>query len=93
MSAIHETDHRLLGDGSSAADARKCVIIDSNDEIDRMRYRCPAGHTRWSPTNNHVYCQSCADAAQHDDSITPEYWELHDAKTGETIPWSRIDFR
>ena len=82
-------DPRLAGDGSDATDARR-IRIDREDPLDRMRYRCPAGHTRWSPTNNHIYCHSCADAAAHDDSISPEYWEIHDRKTGETVAWGRV---
>lgn len=78
-------------DGSAEADAGDIVVIDSNDEVDRMRYRCPNNHTRWSPTNNHIYCNSCADLDDAGDG--PEYWDVLDARTGETIPWSRIDLR
>lgn len=88
-----ETNTTAAADGSAESDAREIVVIESNDDVDRMRYRCPRGHTRWEPTNNHLYCNSCADQSAHDDSVNPEHWELHDAKTGEEIPWSRVDLR
>jgi len=61
-------------------------LIDLDDAIDRRRYRCPNGHTRWEPTNGHFYCGSCgrrgADAA---------FTLLVDHKTGEEIPRSQVD--
>lgn len=78
----------LAADGSAQADAGATVEIDSTDEIERMRYRCPNNHTRWVPTNNHVYCHSCADLADPRDG--PEYYEILDKKTGELISWARV---
>ena len=77
-------------DGSADADSPP-IEIDSQDDIDRMRYRCPNNHTRWEPTNNHIYCSSCAEMV--DPGEGPEYYELLDARTGEKIPWSRVVFR
>lgn len=67
------------------------VTIDLADEIDRMRYRCPNGHTSFAPTNNHLWCKSCADAAQRGHDIEAEHYTLHDARTGEEIAWSDIE--
>ena len=77
-----------ITDGSSESDS-SIVEIDTNDKIDRMRYRCPNNHTRWVPTNNHVYCNSCSQIS----GAGPEYYELLDAKTGESIPWERVVLR
>jgi hypothetical protein len=77
-------------DGSAAADARKRVTIDRSDDLDRMRYVCPNGHTRWTPTNNHIYCCSCQRAREHGAEVEPEHWELVDKKTDETVPWSAV---
>jgi hypothetical protein len=79
-----------VADGSAAADAHRRVEIDRDDDLDRMRYRCPNGHTRWTPTNNHIYCHSCASFA--DPGEGPEYWRLRDAKTETEIPWSAVEF-
>jgi hypothetical protein len=79
-------------DGSSELDAREIVQIDRTDTMDRMRYRCPNGHTRWDPTNNHIWCKSCSEAAQQGADVHPEHWEILDKKTGEEIPWSAVEF-
>lgn len=81
----------LRADGSSSADVAERIVIDSHDEADRWRYRCPNGHARWEPTNNHIYCVACAKFA--DPGEGPEYWELRDMRTDKRIPWSRIEFR
>ena len=81
----------LSADGSAETDAGDRVVIDRENPDDRWRYRCPNNHTRWVPTNNHVYCSSCASVA--DSGEGPEYWRVLDAKTGEEIPWSRVVFR
>ena len=82
---------RISADGSAEADAGDRVVIDRDDPSDRWRYRCPNNHTRWSPTNNHLFCSSCSQQA--DPGEGPEYWRVLDAKTGEEIPWSRVAFR
>ena len=46
------------------------------------RYTCPRGHTTWEPTNSHLWCAACA---RYADGTDPEFWELHDKKTGETV--------
>jgi hypothetical protein len=61
------------------------------DDIDRMRYRCPNGHTSFSRTNSHIWCQSCADAAQRGHDIEPEHYAIYDARTGQEIPWSAVE--
>ena len=78
-------------DGSAATDRGPRVEIDRDDDHQRMRYVCPNGHTRWAPTNNHLYCHSCSKFA--DPGRGPEYYELLDKKTGETIEWSRVVLR
>lgn len=78
----------VVTDGSSVEDVESRVRIDRDDELDRQRWRCPNNHTRWTPTNNHVYCHSCAQFA--DPGKGPEYYKLLDAKSGETVEWSRI---
>ena len=78
-------------DGSADADVRDRIVIDRDDDLDRMRYRCPNNHTRWVPTNNHLYCHSCAQVA--DAGPGPEYYDLLDVKTGETISWGRVVLR
>ena len=82
---------RLTTDGSAEADVGGRVEIDRTDDLDRMRYRCPNNHTRWVPTNNHLFCHSCSQVA--DAGVGPEYYELLDKKTGEEIPWSRVVLR
>ncbi|SNZ18249.1 hypothetical protein SAMN06269185_3308 [Natronoarchaeum philippinense] len=78
-------------DGSSVEDRRETIQINRSDDIDRMRFRCPNGHTRWTPTNSHVYCSSCGKARDSHRDADPEHYELLDKKTGELISWSRIE--
>ncbi|EMA47951.1 hypothetical protein [Halococcus saccharolyticus] len=47
------------------------------------RYTCPRGHTSWEPTNNHLWCATCSRSS--DPEVDPEFWELHDKRTGETV--------
>lgn len=54
------------------------------------RLRCPAGHSSWAPTNNHVWCRVCSRASTQGDDLDPEVYELWDQKTGELVPWDRI---
>jgi hypothetical protein len=79
------------GDGSSTEDRGDLVRVDRTDDIDRMRYRCPHGHTRWDPTNSHAYCSTCAKARESHPEADPEHYELLDKRTGELISWSRIE--
>lgn len=85
------TKSELQADGSSVADAHPTVEIDLENEADRWRFTCPRGHHAWDRTNSHAWCHPCSKQAQHDDSVTPEYYELLDQKTGELVPWSAID--
>lgn len=79
----------MLTDGSAELDAHERVVIQRDDDLDRMRWLCPNGHTRWEPTNNHLYCNSCAKFADPGDG--PEYWELLDKKSGELVPWAAVE--
>jgi hypothetical protein len=80
-------------DGSSRLDARDRVVIDPTDDIDQMRYRCPNGHANFTPTNNHVWCQTCARQSRHDDDVEAEHYEILDKKRDKTVPWSAVEFR
>jgi 5-methylcytosine-specific restriction endonuclease McrA len=84
---------QTLADGSSLLDAQETIVIEAADDDDALRYRCPNGHNNWSPTNSHIWCQSCARQAEHDADIEAEHYEIRDEKTGDLIPWSAIDFR
>jgi len=79
-----------IADGSAHADARR-VRIDRSNDAERLRYRCPNGHTNWARTNNHIWCQSCSRAAQHDADVDPEHWHIVDEKTDEEIAWSAVE--
>jgi len=48
------------------------------NEMDRWRFTCPRGHTRWEPTNHHFWCASCARV----ETIEASFDELRDRKTG-----------
>ncbi|MFC7156493.1 hypothetical protein ACFQPA_13670 [Halomarina halobia] len=76
-------------DGSSEADAVGRVVIDRADPLVRWRFVCPNGHVDWDPTNNHIWCAACAQLH----GVQPEYWELFDKKTGETVPWAAVELR
>jgi hypothetical protein len=84
--ATKESATLVRADGSSHRDSHPSVRIDLTDAIDRWRYTCPNGHRKWSRTNNHLYCRSCA---QHHD-VDPEYYELLDQRRGRRIPWSAV---
>lgn len=81
-------------DGSSAQDARAPVRLDLSKTPVRLRYTCPNGHSAgsWSRTNNHLYCSSCLRQMENGSDVTPEHYHLVDQKTGEEIPWSRVQF-
>jgi len=81
-----------MGDGSGQADRREVVVIDATDELDKLRYRCPNGHSNFAPTNNHIWCQSCSRQAQHDEAVSAEHYEILDSKTDEEIPWSAVRY-
>lgn len=77
-------------DGSAASDADDRRRIDRSGTA-RWRWRCPRGHVDWDETNNHVWCRSCRREAEQGADVDPEWWEIVDARTGETIPWSSVD--
>lgn len=64
--------------------------INLDDETERWRYRCPAGHTQWAAINGGFHCSACAE--YWDSDVDPSFKELHDNKTGETIPREDIEF-
>lgn len=80
----------LRSDGSAQADAQDLVRIDRSG-AGRWRYRCPRGHTTWDRTNNHVWCRSCRRQSEAGEDVDPEWYEIVDARTGKTIPWSAIE--
>jgi hypothetical protein len=82
---------QLVADGSSLKDREPTVEIDLTDEQDRMRYRCPNGHTSWTPTNSHLWCKSCSEAAQHGADIEAEHYDVFDAKHEIEIPWGAVE--
>jgi hypothetical protein len=81
---------RIIADGSATADSPIRREIDLSDPIDRRRYRCPYGHCAWDRTNSHIYCASCARHADQNSALSPEHYELYDAKEDETIPWAAV---
>ena len=59
--------------------------IQLNDDTDRWRWTCPAGHRSWEPTNHHFWCQQCAKiASDHGDDVDPVFHKLRDQTTGNT---------
>ena len=60
------------------------TTVNLDDELDRWRWACPRGHRGWEATNNHFWCAECASWA--DEAVDPEFDELHDRKTGRTVP-------
>jgi hypothetical protein len=64
----------------------------------KARYKCPKGHTSWERVNNHAWCHGCNKARRGDPRVDPEWHELVDTKTGETVPFDELreswpDFR
>jgi hypothetical protein len=71
-------------------DGHRIWTIDLDDESDRWQWRCPAGHTRWEPTNEHFYCLSCSRQASQGEDYDPTFEELYNTKTGETVARAHI---
>lgn len=80
----------LCADGSAGADAHPPVTIDR--DVEGYRWRCPRGHTDWDRTNNHLWCRSCYRAHENGADVSPEYYELLDDVTGETVPYAAVEF-
>jgi len=78
---------KLLSDGSSWQDATR-LRVDRRDEP--LRWRCPNGHVDWDKTNSHIWCSSCRRQGTHGEDVRAEHYEIVDAKTDETIPWSAV---
>jgi len=66
------------------------IVID-RESADKWRYTCPNGHTSWDRTNSHCWCVTCAQAAEHDDDIHPEHYELLDKREEKLIPWGCVE--
>ena len=59
--------------------------IDLDDETSRWRFRCPRGHTRWTPSANHFYCKECA--AQDGSGTFQRLW---DRQTNERLSRAEV---
>lgn len=66
------------------------VVIDRRDALNRYRFTCPRGHTTWDRTNNHIWCPSCRQEAEHGADVDPEWFVVLDNQTDEEIPWERV---
>ena len=60
------------------------TTIDLDDEIDRWKWVCPRGHRSWEATNHNFWCAECARTYAGDD-YDPEFDELHNLATNETV--------
>lgn len=80
-------------DGSAPADRHQTVVIDRDDPADRWRYTCPRGHRNWTPTNRHIWCQSCARQHAHEQAVDPEHHMVVDRRTGREIPWHAVTLK
>lgn len=67
------------------------VSINLDDDTDRWRWACPNGHRSWEATNEHFWCAQCAQAAAHDADVEPEFDELRNLTTGETVRRDEIE--
>jgi Fe2+ or Zn2+ uptake regulation protein len=72
----------------SQSETQTRLTLDTDDPVQRWRYRCPRGHTRWEPTNHHYFCQECA--RRHDD-VDPDFEELIDKKTGNEYERDEVE--
>ncbi|UTF52809.1 hypothetical protein [Natronosalvus rutilus] len=59
------------------------TTIDLDDEVDRWRWACPAGHRNWEATNGHFWCAECA--RTYSDDLEPEFEELRNLVTGDIV--------
>lgn len=65
------------------------TTIQLDDELDRWKWVCPNGHRDWEPTNHHFWCASCA--RSHNDEQSPEFDELHNLATDDTLTRDEIE--
>lgn len=79
----------IVTDGSAEADRPTQIRIDLDDAADRWRYTCLHGHRNWERNNHSAWCRSCA---RDHDIADPHHDALLDLSTGETVPWSAIEF-
>jgi hypothetical protein len=66
------------------------VTINTDDKTDRWQWVCPQGHRTWEPTNFHFWCAECAKSWAHNDDLNPEFHELRNKRTGETVTRKEI---
>lgn len=59
------------------------IIVRLDDETDRWNWVCRRGHRSWEPANRRFRRHRCVRAS--DAAAEPEFDELHDTKTGETV--------
>ncbi len=82
------TTAEQVTDGAGLTE-QETITVDADQAS--WRLRCPAGHSSWTPTNSHVWCYACAQAAENGADVEPEVWELFDQVSGELVHWSRIE--
>lgn len=63
--------------------------IDLDDSVDRWRFRCPAGHANWEPTNNHFFCTQCSRSLDEDHD--PVFQELRDQRTDGLLERDEVE--
>lgn len=80
-------------DGKQGEEPHAKVVIDTSDDLDVWRFRCPNGHTSWEPTNGGIYCHSCSQVLSHTPDENPQHHTILDQRTGQEIPWSRVTLR
>ncbi|WP_245838505.1 hypothetical protein [Natronoarchaeum philippinense] len=66
------------------------MTINTDDDADRWKWVCPQGHRTWEPTNYHFWCAECAKNWSHNEDLDPEFDELRNKKTGETVTRDEI---
>ena len=82
---------RIVGDGSSVADAHRAVETDRSEPAQRWRYVCPNSHTNWDCANNHIWCHGCRRQIEvGDDGVTREHWEIYHKQRDRSIRWLAV---
>lgn len=70
----------------SSVKKAKRYIVDSREKAQRLR--CPRGHSKVGPTNNHWLCRSCARGWD----VDPEFEQIVDVKTGTEYTRDEVEF-
>lgn len=76
---------------STVVGADEIIEIDRSKPGERYRWTCPNGHTSWAPTNSHAWCHGCHRQSENGADVHPEHYELLDQRTGESIPYARVE--